>query len=370
MRSRRVYDVGRAPRSPGGNRRRLSAAAPAAGILVVRLWRSVPRPPGRSSVGGCEPPPRAPPRAPPPGPPPGPTWWWRAATDCSTRSAPAGWVRCGARTTCAPGRTSRSRCSGATARRCWPGSCASRPSGCGTRTWWRRTAGPRRTTSSCSPWSSWPAGRWPTCCASTARSTPAPAPCWSSSCCWAWRPSTGPGSCTATSSPPTSSSRRRATGRPTCASATSGWPPRSPTAASPRCPARSAPTATWRPSRRGVHRRSRPRTSTRWVGWRSSSSPVSRPLARASSPRTRCARSSSGCWSPTPSSASRRPRRRCDCSVGCRSRRQRGHRCPTGWDRPRVDGVRRRGRDRPSTGSAGPRSQAWPAWSSGVCGCS
>ena len=39
-------------------------------------------------------------------------------------------------------------------------------------------------------------------------------PCWSSSCCWAWRPSTAPGSCTATSSPPTSSSRRRGRAAP------------------------------------------------------------------------------------------------------------------------------------------------------------
>ena len=96
-------------------------------------------------------------------------------------------------------------------------------------------------------------GRRPAARARSAR-PPAPQGCCASSCSSACPRCTAPGSCTATSSPPTCCSRRPATGRRTCGSATSASPPRSRTAASPPSRARSAPTATWRPSRREARR--------------------------------------------------------------------------------------------------------------------
>ena len=98
---------------------------------------------------------------------------------------------------------------------------------------------------------------------------------------------------------------------------------------------------------------------------------AARPPGRRS-PRTRCARWSSGCWSPTPSSASRRPRRRCACSDGLPvPPAERAHRCPTGSGRPRGHGVRPTGTgavvDWPALGRPSPGCSAW---SRAVCGSS
>ena len=294
------------------------------------------------------------------GPPPGPTWWWRAATCCSTRSAPAGWARCGGRATCAPGsdvarQGARAPQLGAAgpvrARAGRPGAAPAR----------RRAARlgrrgrPRRARHGARA----PAARSPTCCASTARSTPARcAAAGRAAAAGRWRPSTRAGLVhrdvkpanllleATGDGPPAPAARRLRGGRP------GRRPPLHHGAR-----ARSAPTATWRPSRRGVRRRSR-RQDLYAVGpggARAGHRSAARAPGRRSR-RTRCARSSSGCWSPTPSSASRPPRRRCDCSAGCRCRRRPGPPVPDRLGRPRVDGVRRRA-GRPSTGSAGPRSR-------------
>ena len=340
MRSRRVTTWVVHRGHPGATAEDYQRRPPRLESVVVRLWRSVPRPPGRSSVGGCGPPPRAPPPAPPP---PDRPSWWRAATACSTRSAPAGWARSGGRTTCAPARSSRSRCSAATARRCWPGSCASRPSGCATRTWSRRTAGPPRTTSSCSPWTSWPAARWPTCCDEHG-------PLDAGTCALLVEQlllglaavhaaglvhrdvkpanllleATGDG-------PPhlrlgdfgvaAPVADRRFTTVPG-AIGTDGYMAPEQARGAPPEPTQDLYAVG--------------RVALELVTGAAARAPGRHPLAPAAPA------ASSGCWSPTPSSASPRPRRRCDCSAGCRPRRPRGHRCPTGWAAARVDGVRRR----------------------------
>ena len=117
------------------------------------------------------------------------------------------------------GATSRSRCWASTAPACWPASCASRRSGCGTRTWWRRTG--------------WAAEDDLVVLAMDLVAGGSVAdllrehgpldagygrPAARAAAAWAWRRSTAPGWCTATSSRPTCCSRRPATATRTCGS--------------------------------------------------------------------------------------------------------------------------------------------------------
>ena len=200
-------------------------------------------------------------------------------------------------------------------------------------------AGPPRTTWSCSPWTWCAAARSRTCSPSTAR-------CPTATCAAAARPAAagagrrarGRAGAPRRQAGQPAARGRPATGRPHLRLGDFGVA--APVADAPphhgaRAP--SAPTATWRPSRRGVHRRS-PRQDLYAVGrvGARSCSPACRPRARAYARRRDPLRplARAAARRPTPSSASRPPRRRCDCSRRLDGRRRRrGHRCPTGWDR-------------------------------------